>query len=974
MKSLFVLLSILSCTLLLSAQEIPLRIAHNIIWNAKHVQTADNSILIAWQDTNDADEDIYIHKLDSNGSLLWTNPLRITETAYMQYVMDFVATSDGNFIIVWHSKCANGSISIKAQKISSAGDLLWQEPGIDIVTGLQYYTQSRAVANSLGGIFLLYETPIAQLSILGQNVDGNANLLWENGRVMHSDSYKLVLDDVFSDNEGGMMVNLRRYSNFIYPVSHLLHLSPSGTVIGANPLIAESPFSSDHFRILPSGADNFVLYSCEAYGQCNLKLQKMDMQGNLLLTDPTIYALGYYQDMESLIPAISPNGDLFVSWTSKINSNLNSLRFLRFDASLNPYWLGGGLQVFTDSEESYGHAMQIASNGSIWIVWNSMVQKLGTIGNTLFVYPVLLCEQEQEMPLIFSSGEEALFVWKAVITTRQSLRRQQVDAYGGLHCEVSGTTIVQEYNGSGKYSHTFRIQDSFISVWADNRNPESLQKLYYQIYSPTSGSVLETDGRALNPDQNLVEYYQDATILPDNNLAIIYSAYQNGSHHFYLQKIDQNGNRLYAGFGILCTFGFSNQSSFRISYHNGDIYVGWRRFSVESGSQIVGQRISNDQIQWEPEGKIILQVPENHTGYFEALLHNYYVWTIRDNSYTEESTRVLRVNEDGNPALDWDPEGMKVLAESISGGQSLAQAGMMGEDLGFIIRVEHSSLEKYFAQRINLAGERLWQDNGIDLMPLADESIFKNAQISNGMSILFQNASDMSQIRMQIINPEGSLLLGEEGNLIVETENSYFQSNLIKYANASYTCFVTVNQSGYTQGEDLYYVHISPSGEPYTETLELLCDAPFAQSAISAAVLGNRAFVTWNDNRSNIFGNSLDFPSIYGTMIESMPVTVEDAYLDSPQLPRLFQNYPNPFNPITTIRYELATPSFVTLKIYNLKGQLIKNLLDGFTPAGINQVIWDGKDQNANAVSSGIYLYRLQSATGTCTAKMLLLK
>ncbi len=85
-------------------------------------------------------------------------------------------------------------------------------------------------------------------------------------------------------------------------------------------------------------------------------------------------------------------------------------------------------------------------------------------------------------------------------------------------------------------------------------------------------------------------------------------------------------------------------------------------------------------------------------------------------------------------------------------------------------------------------------------------------------------------------------------------------------------------------------------------------------------------------------------------------------------------NYPNPFNPETTIAFSVPTTGPASLKIYNLKGQLIRTLVDDVREAGNHTVVWNGKDSNDSSVSSGLYFYRLTNDGKTITRKMLLSK
>lgn len=109
---------------------------------------------------------------------------------------------------------------------------------------------------------------------------------------------------------------------------------------------------------------------------------------------------------------------------------------------------------------------------------------------------------------------------------------------------------------------------------------------------------------------------------------------------------------------------------------------------------------------------------------------------------------------------------------------------------------------------------------------------------------------------------------------------------------------------------------------------------------------------------------------------QGIPVAVEDnAQSDNlPQEFTLFQNYPNPFNPTTKIRYQLRQSTEVSLKIYNLLGQLIRTLIDEKQRAGEYSVVWDGKDAKGERVASGIYLYKIQTQYFVKTKKMILIR
>jgi hypothetical protein len=93
-----------------------------------------------------------------------------------------------------------------------------------------------------------------------------------------------------------------------------------------------------------------------------------------------------------------------------------------------------------------------------------------------------------------------------------------------------------------------------------------------------------------------------------------------------------------------------------------------------------------------------------------------------------------------------------------------------------------------------------------------------------------------------------------------------------------------------------------------------------------------------------------------------------------PTINALLGNYPNPFNPATSISFSLANTQHTKLTIYNVKGQKVKTLVNEILSAGQHQIQWQGTDEKNQKVSSGMYLYRLETGGLKKTKKMLLLK
>jgi hypothetical protein len=100
------------------------------------------------------------------------------------------------------------------------------------------------------------------------------------------------------------------------------------------------------------------------------------------------------------------------------------------------------------------------------------------------------------------------------------------------------------------------------------------------------------------------------------------------------------------------------------------------------------------------------------------------------------------------------------------------------------------------------------------------------------------------------------------------------------------------------------------------------------------------------------------------------PLLVETTTILAPRVLSLAQNYPNSFNPTTTIEFTLAKDGLVTLKVYDLLGREVAMLVNKDLKAGVlHQVTFD-----ASRLSTGIYIYRLQSGNNVLVKKLMIIK
>jgi len=139
----------------------------------------------------------------------------------------------------------------------------------------------------------------------------------------------------------------------------------------------------------------------------------------------------------------------------------------------------------------------------------------------------------------------------------------------------------------------------------------------------------------------------------------------------------------------------------------------------------------------------------------------------------------------------------------------------------------------------------------------------------------------------------------------------------------------------------------------------------FVQGAGNSTVITNYSYTDKNLN-AGVYIYRLKQIDLDGSVSYSGNVETEIGIAGSYELS---QNYPNPFNPSTMINFSVPSASNVTLAVYNLNGELVTKLFEGFREAGNHSV-----EFNAENLPSGIYIYRLTAGSVTLTRKMSLLK
>jgi len=125
-----------------------------------------------------------------------------------------------------------------------------------------------------------------------------------------------------------------------------------------------------------------------------------------------------------------------------------------------------------------------------------------------------------------------------------------------------------------------------------------------------------------------------------------------------------------------------------------------------------------------------------------------------------------------------------------------------------------------------------------------------------------------------------------------------------------------------------------------------------------------------------VANHTLFVPTMNGVKaFSNLPVGIDEHKIThGPQKIDLNQNYPNPFNAETVIEYRLSGPNHISLKVYNIKGEKIRTLVEKPEGVGHHSVTWDGRDDRGGSLSSGIYVCSIQTGDYKKSIKLMLIK
>ncbi len=233
--------------------------------------------------------------------------------------------------------------------------------------------------------------------------------------------------------------------------------------------------------------------------------------------------------------------------------------------------------------------------------------------------------------------------------------------------------------------------------------------------------------------------------------------------------------------------------------------------------------------------------------------------------------------------------------------------------------------------------------------------------------------------RVNIKTPVSIELFGSNEGAVYTINAKINKLANLAYENLAFQLAITQSDIQYSwQGQSEFnFVNMMMVPDRFGTTVDLknapigIFTLPLTFTAGSSWNLANCEFVAFVQNN-----DTREVLQAYKVMVNDLPANPSaNDDMHNPGLRNaLHGNYPNPFNPETTISYSVAGDSPVAIEIYNTKGQLVKTLVNDQRVAGDYSVVWNGMDNNNNAVASGLYYSKMSAGKYSSTKKMIMMK
>ncbi len=1007
---------------------IALRQGANIEWQRSGAAIGEDAVSFVWSDTRRSDRDLWAQAVNSEG-LVWNDgesvSIKMRDNRQEDPVM--IKTSEGNAVIAWidfHWQVEDiDEACVVAQKISPEGELLWESSVLlnEYNVGLSL----NIVPNNDDGAFIIWHDIRSGVGtdIYGINLNGDGEPFtddWlENGTPLAHGRGEQHFHTLWDDgHDGAMLAHVNEVDNI--RDLHVKRIGPDGNIIWERELAADPVIQYASARVQPFGDDAFgFAYTDRRDGFDKMYLQVIDLDGNdiweeSLPVDPEADGQPYTQIAPRVVG--TSDGNFVVTWEDR-RYGPRDIFAQKFDIDGNRLWDERGVPIVINEYDQTEPRMECNGEGGVLLVWEDAregghpnidvyMQMLDADGQIQYEEngrPVVQIDGEAFAPLAKFTEDGHFYIgWGDMRTGSVGIYVQGYTMDGEQLFEDNGIRIYWGLSGDSIDHIAVKNEDYVYTVWQDTRYAFFGSQIKVQKLDREGNILFDENGISVtahtgaNQESGTGQSYISVVPHHSGGIALAWREQRADNELVYTQAIDPDGEMLWdpdgTGLGVRVSatddvYSQDNPTisrrgeSYIIVYDETDPGDDWTY-----ARDVRAQKIIDGEKHWGDEG---IHIAWQFGGFIsdhvvrEVIDGEYILWR-RGGQFGADGNifYMKRIDEDGNAVEGWDEYGEVVV--DYPGYLQTRPAAVLTDEGVLVIWEDQRAREgaprnaSLYGQLISPEGEMMWAENGAVLADYEnDQALVSLSYHEDGYAYfawrdarLDARAQDVS---FQKINEEGELMWGDPAPFAVRSRTE--QDDPVISVVGDKVLVVWENNYG-ERGSDIHMqiastedggTYWDPEGEPLVSLIKRQIRPraiPFDE---------NSSYVVWADGRSS---GKEEIIGLYAQSVDMFFGNVEDDHAVKPiDTIALHANYPNPFNPETTISFALGQNENVSLNVYNVRGQLIRTLVDDdYLERGNHSFVWNGTDNNGNHTGSGVYFYKLESEEQVQVRKMLLLK
>ena len=907
---------------------VPVCVFDGIQEDARIVYDRQGGCIIAWRDMRGGDTgDIYAMHILAEGRSDpdWLeNGLSVVSEPGPQIDMTICVDEEGGMIIGWQDHRLGGNPDIWAQRITPEGDLLWGDgDGIPICNHRSNQESPKLCPDGDGGAFFTWlddrNMRDTDRDIYAQRVDSNGNLLWSE-----VDEGVPLCTEVEEQTDNQIVMS-----------------EPGNAIV----------FWADR-RV---NGEELDIYTMRISGDEEMIREWQPEQGVPLLVaehnqeQPDICADGeggvYFAWQDERYGGF-PEVDI---WAQRLNSDGNRM------------WGDEGIVVCgaeDEGGEGLGHQsaplVHRTADGGCSIMWGD-----GRTGSA-HIYAQLLSP----------NGEE---IW-----------------------EDNGIPLVEGLGGNAiRLKVLSRGNGEFIILWLDGRFG-TLGAYPFIQYCRDGGDhlefLLEPDGIPVITGALGSCISPDVVIAEDGETIVVWEDHRrNQRYSIYTQKVSEDGDLMWGETGVRCSdFEFDQNSPKICNDGEGGAIVAWKGLTNDWSFDIYMQRLDEDGNRlWGDEGIRVTGTEIDEL--VEAIISDgeggaVILW-LAQNSRRETDDDLWIERFDPNGESMWGDSGVVVCQER----NKQRYANLKRHQNGFVVvwvdgrdDDDGQPQNDIYGQFIESDGAFRWMENGYPICSVETHQENPVVTIDNEGYIWvvwedyrFTGTPRMRDIYMQKLHfiPDDRgrprEVFNRDGIPLCMAERDQIEPDIVHDGqNGVWIVWEDYRLSGVWS--DIYSTHLRADGEPYDpwdESGDLICGAfhkqDFPQVSLLKASGETGVVVAWEDKRCS---GMEELSGIYVQRVDDDLLSVRQDKHDLPLSCCMLEDpYPNPFNSNTMINFQLPGIVHTTITVYDLNGREVEKLIDQYIQAGNHRVTW-----NSSGKPAGIYYCRMTAGNYSHTVKLTL--